>query len=79
MRSIALMLFLLLLLRGLIWGAPQPGQQDPSLAIRSGSRAPRVLVGRLLADARQFDPGCSVLVEVQRLDGQRRQGRTELQ
>ena len=73
------MLFLLLLLRGLIWGAPQPGEQDPSLAIRNGSRAPRVLVGRVLADARQFDPGCSVLVEVQRLDGQRRQGRTELQ
>ena len=79
MRSIALVLFLLLLLRGLIWGAPQPGEQDPSLAIRNGSRAPRVLVGRVLADARQFDPGCSVLLEVQRLDGQRRHGRSELQ
>ena len=73
------MLFLLLLLRGLIWGAPQPGEQDPSLGIRSSSRAPRVLVGRVLADAQQFDPGCSVLLEVQRLDGQRRHGRTELQ
>ena len=73
------MLFLLLLLRGLIWGAPQPGGQDPSAVIRSGSREPRVLVGRVLADARQFDPGCSVLLQVQRLDGQRRHGRTELQ
>ena len=71
------MLFLLLLLRGLIWGAPQPGGQDPSAVIRSGSREPRVLVGRVLADARQFDPGCSVLLQVQRLDGQRRHGRTE--
>ena len=79
MRSIALMLFLLLLLRGLIWGSPQPGEQDPSVGIRLGSRAPRVLVGTVLADARQFDSACSVLLEVQRLDGQRRHGRTELQ
>ena len=79
MRSIALVLFLLLLLRGLILGAPQPGEQDPSLAIRNGSRAPRVIVGRVLADARQFDPGCFVLLEVQRLDGWRQHGRTELQ
>ena len=73
------MLFLLLLLRGLIWGSPQPGEQDPSVGIRLGSRAPRVLVGTVLADARQFDSACSVLLEVQRLDGQRRHGRTELQ
>ena len=72
------MLFLLLLLRGLIWGSPQPGEQDPR-GDPSWLACTPVLVGTVLADARQFDSACSVLLEVQRLDGQRRHGRTELQ
>ncbi len=54
----------LLLLKGLLWGAPLPGAQDPSLLI--GRTVD--LIGRLQADARVFDTSCSALIDVERID-----------
>ena len=73
----ALYVALCLLLRGLIWGAPLPLSSDPAELIGKGS-VPVVLTGRLLRDARIFDGGCSALIAVEHIDGQRRRGRTEL-
>jgi len=64
---IACGLFLLLLLKGLLWGAPSPGAQDPSLLIGRTVE----LIGRLQADARVFDTSCSALIDVDRIDGRR--------
>ena len=71
------MICLLLLVRGLIWGAPSPAWNDPSRLIHSGA-SPVQLTGRVLADARQWDEACSALLDVAWIDGHRRQGRTEL-
>ena len=38
-----------------------------------------VLTGRLVADVRRFPSGCSVLLEVERIEDRRARGRTELQ
>ena len=62
----------------MIWGAPLPLPDDPAQLIRTGS-ASVVLTGRLLKDARVFDGACSALIAVERIDGQRRRGLTELQ
>ena len=67
----------MLLVRGLIWGAPSPASTDPSRLIRSGA-SPVQLTGRVMADARQWDEACSALLDVAWIDGHRRQGRTEL-
>jgi len=72
-----LLIALCLLLHGLIWGAPVPLPDDPAQLIRTGS-IPVVLTGRILRDARLFDGACSALIAVQRIDGQRRRGRTEI-
>ena len=37
------------------------------------------MTGRLVADVRSFPSGCSVLLEVDRVEGRRARGRTELQ
>ena len=55
---------LLLLLKGLLWEAPLPGVQDPSLLIGRTVE----LIGRLQADARVFETSCSALIDVERID-----------
>ena len=50
--------------RGLLWGAPSPGAQDPSLLIGRTVE----LIGRLQADARVFETSCSALIDVERID-----------
>ena len=64
----------MLLLKGLLWGAPSPGAHDPSLLIGRTVE----LIGRLQADARVFDTSCSALIDVERIDGRAYRGRTEL-
>jgi competence protein ComEC len=64
----------LLLLKGLLWGAPSPGTQDPSLLIGRTVE----LIGRLQADARVFEISCSALIDVERIDGRRYRGLTEV-
>ena len=68
----------LLLLRGVLWGAPTPGPSDPSRLIQTPA-AKVALNGRLLSDVRRFPSGCSVLLEVDRVGAGRAKGRTELQ
>ena len=68
----------LLLLRGVLWGAPMPGPSDPSRLIQTPA-AKVALNGRLLSDVRRFPSGCSVLLEVDRVGAGRAKGRTELQ
>jgi competence protein ComEC len=63
-----------LLIKGLLWGAPSPGAHDPSLL--NGRTVE--LIGRLHADARVFDTSCSALIAVDRIDGRRFRGRTEV-
>jgi competence protein ComEC len=60
----------LLLLKGLLWGAPSPGTQDPSLLIGRTVE----LIGRLQADARLFETSWSALIDVERIY----QGATEV-
>ena len=69
---------MLLVLRGVLWGAPTPSSSDPSRLIQTPSAAV-VMTGRLVADVRSFPSGCSVLLEVDRFEGRRARGRTELQ
>ena len=64
----------MLLLKGLLWGAPSPGAQDPSLLIGRTVE----LIGRLQADARVFETSCSALIDVERIDGRRYRGLTEV-
>ena len=71
-------MFLLLLLRGLIWGAPSPAQGDPVHRLGPSSTASVALVADLLGDARRFEDSCSVLVAVRRIDGRPARGRTEV-
>ena len=71
---IAFGLCLVLLLRGLLWGAPSPGAHDPSLLIGRTVE----LIGRLQADARVFDTSCSALIDVESIDGRSNRGRTEI-
>ena len=68
---------LLLLLRGLVWGAPTPAANDPLHRIAQPSVRVQ-LIGRVLSDARPWNGSCSTLLEVDWIDGQRSQGRTEL-
>ena len=63
-----------MLIKGLLWGAPSPGAHDPSLL--NGRTVE--LIGRLHADARVFDTSCSALIAVDRIDGRRFRGRTEV-
>ncbi|MGE4582479.1 MAG: competence protein ComEC, partial [Synechococcus sp.] len=75
--GLALGFCLLLLLRGLLWGAPSPSRSDPVHLISD----PPVMVqltGRVLADARRWDESCSALLAVGWIDGRRHEGRTEL-
>ena len=64
----------MLLIKGLLWGVPSPGIHDPSLL--NGRTVE--LIGRLHADARVFDTSCSALIAVDRIDGRRFRGRTEV-
>ena len=64
----------MLLIKGLLWGVPSPGTHDPSLL--NGRNVE--LIGRLHADARVFDTSCSALIAVDRIDGRRFRGRTEV-
>ena len=64
----------MLLLKGLLWGAPSPGTQDPSLLIGRTVE----LIGRLQADARVFETSCSALIDVERIDGRLYRGLTEI-
>ncbi|MBL6742129.1 MAG: DUF4131 domain-containing protein, partial [Synechococcus sp. BS301-5m-G53] len=76
--GVALCLLVLLVLRGVLWGAPTPSQSDPSRLIQT----PAVTVelnGRLLSDVRRFPSGCSVLLKVDRVGARWAKGRTELQ
>ena len=57
---------------------PSPGTSDPSRLIQTPA-ASVVISGRLAADVRRFSWGCSALLEVDRIDGQRARGTTELQ
>lgn len=72
--QIACGLCLLLLFKGLLWGAPSPGTHDPSRLIGRTVE----LIGRLEADARVFEASCSALIHVERIDGRRYRGRTEV-
>ena len=72
------MFCLLLLVRGLLWGAPTPKATDPSHRIDS-TRGVVQLTGRVLADGRRFEQGCSALLAVDSIDADRHPGRTELQ
>jgi competence protein ComEC len=67
-----------LLVRGLLWGGPSPKATDPSHRINS-TRGVVQLSGRVLADGRRFEQGCSALLAVDRIDADRHPGRTELQ
>ena len=69
---------LLLVLRGVLWGAPTPSPSDPSRLIQTPA-AKVALNGRLLSDVRRFPSGCSVLLEVDRVGAGWAKGRTELQ
>ena len=69
---------MLLVLRGVLWGPPTPSSSDPSRLIQTPSAAV-VMTGRLVADVRSFPSGCSVLLEVDRVEGRRAMGSTELQ
>ena len=62
------------MLKGLLWAAPSPVSHDPSLLIGRTVE----LIGQLQADARVFDPSCSALIDVERIDGRPYRGRTEL-
>ena len=64
----------MLLIKGLLWGVPSPGIHDPSLL--NGRTVE--LIGRLHADARVFDTSCSALIAVDRINGRRFRGRTEV-
>ena len=66
------------MLRGVLWGAPTPSPSDPSRLIQTPA-AVVMVSGRLLTDVRPFPWGCSVLLEVDRLESRRARGRTELQ
>ena len=66
------------MLRGVLWGAPTPRRSDPSRLIQTPA-ANVELNGRLLSDVRRFPSGCSVLLEVDRIEALRVEGRTELQ
>ena len=66
------------MLRGVLWGAPTPSRADPSRLIQTPPAAVAIS-GRLLADMRRFPSGCSGLLEVDRIDARRVDGRTELQ
>ena len=68
---------LLLLLRGLLWGAPSPSRSDPVHLIHDPPVRVQ-LTGRVLADARRWDESCSALLAVGWIDGRRHEGRTEL-
>ncbi|MDC3009938.1 competence protein ComEC family protein [Synechococcus sp. AH-736-G20] len=76
--AIALCLLALLVLRGVLWGAPTPSRADPSRLIQKPAAAVAIS-GRLLADVRRFPSGCSGLLEVDRVDARGVEGRTELQ
>ena len=69
---------MLLVLRGVLWGAPTPSSTDPSRLIQTPP-ASVVITGRLAADMRRFASGCSVLLKVDRVEGRRARGSTELQ
>ena len=62
----------------MLWGAPTPSRADPSRLIQR-SPASVAISGRLLADVRHFPSGCSALLEVDRIEARRIEGRTELQ
>ena len=66
------------MLRGVLLGAPTPSRADPSRLIQMPPAAV-VISGRLLADVRRFPSGCSALLELDRIDARRVDGRTELQ
>ena len=74
----ALCLLALLVLRGVLWGAPTPSSSDPSRLIQT----PPVFVvisGRLVADVHHFSSGGSVLLEVDRVEDRLVKERTGLQ
>jgi len=64
--------------RGLLLGAPIPKAADPSHRI-SSARGLVQITGRVLADGRRFEQGCSALLAVDRIDADHHPGRTELQ
>ena len=66
------------MLRGVLWGAPTPSRADPSRLIQTPPAAVATS-GRLLSDVRRFPSGCSALLEVDRIEDRRVDGRTELQ
>ena len=62
----------------MLWGAPTPSRSDPSRLTQTPPAAVAIS-GRLLADVRRFPSGCSCLLEVDRIEARRVEGRTELQ
>ncbi|QNI62115.1 competence protein ComEC [Synechococcus sp. TAK9802] len=62
----------------MLWGAPTPSRSDSSRLIQTPPAAVAIS-GRLLADVRRFPSGCSGLLELDRIDARRVDGRTELQ
>ena len=66
------------MLRGVLWGVPTPSRADPSRLIQMPTAAVAIS-GRLLADVRRFPSGCSGLLELDRIEASRVEGRTELQ
>ena len=79
-RSHAALLLLLCLLfvRGLLWSDPLPHPTDPSHRLTESERPSVELVGRLLRDPRPDGGGCSAPVDLERFDGRRSRGRTQL-
>ena len=59
-------------------GVPATSRVDPSRLIQTPPAAVAIS-GRLLADVRRFPSGCSALLEVDRIEARRVDGRTELQ
>ena len=69
----------MLFVRGLLWSDPLPHSTDPSHRLTESERPSVELVGRLLRDPHPLDGGgCSALVDLERLDGRRSRGRTQL-
>lgn len=80
-RILLLFVLMALLSLRLLWAsAPNPGPQDPAALISTKSQAAMLwLEGRVLVDGPLRDGACRALVQVHRINGQRRPGRTELQ